>query len=61
MDGGGKDDRKENLLFGASAGYAVTRNFALKVGYLGTRSFADTGIEFDSFVAAATFFWVDLW
>jgi hypothetical protein len=61
VDGDGKNDRKENLLFSASAGYAVTRNFALKVGYLGTRSFADTGIEFDSFVAAATFFWADPW
>jgi hypothetical protein len=60
-DGDNKDDRKENLLFSFSAGYALTRHFALKVGYLGTRSYADTGIEFDSFVVGATFFWADFW
>jgi hypothetical protein len=47
--------------FACSAGYSVARYFGLKVGYLGTRSFADTGIEFDSVVAGATFFWSDFW
>ena len=61
VDGDVKDDRKENVVFSCSAGYAVSRHFALKVGYLGTRSFADTGIEFDSFLAGATFFWADFW
>jgi hypothetical protein len=61
VDGDDKDDRKANLVFSCSVGYAVTRHFALKVGYLGTRSFADTGIEFDSFIAGATFFWSDFW
>jgi len=61
VDGNDKDDRRENLVVSCSAGYSVTRNFGLKVGYLGTRSFADTGIEFDSFIAGATFFWSDFW
>jgi hypothetical protein len=61
IDGNDKDDRKENLIFSCSAGYSVNRHFGLKVGYLGTRSFADTGIEFDSVIVGATFFWSDFW
>ena len=61
VDGDNKDDRKENVLFSLSTGYSITRNFALKVGYLGTRSLADTGIDFDSFLVSATFFWSDFW
>ncbi len=52
-----KDDRKQNLLFALSAGYAVTRNFGVKVGYLGKRALADTGVDYDSFIVGATFFW----
>ena len=57
IDGEDKDDRKQNLLFALSAGYAVTRNFGVKVGYLGKRALADTGVDFDSFIVGATFFW----
>jgi hypothetical protein len=57
IDGEGKGDRKQNLLFALSAGYAVTRNFGVKVGYLGKRALADTGGDFDSFIVGATFFW----
>jgi hypothetical protein len=59
VDGENKDDRKQNLVFALSAGYSVTRNFGVKVGYLGTRALADTGLDFDSFVVGATFFWSD--
>ncbi len=57
IDGEDKDDRKHNLLFGFSAGYAITRNFGVKAGYLGKRALADTGADFDSFIVGATFFW----
>jgi len=57
IDGEDKDDRKQNLLFALSTGYAVTRNFGVKVGYLGKRALADTGVDFDSFIVGATFFW----
>ncbi len=57
IDGENKDDRKQNLVFALSAGYSVTRNFGIKIGYLGTRALADTGLDFDSFVVGATFFW----
>ena len=59
IDGDKKDDRKENLVFTLSAGYSITRNFGLKLGYLGTRALADTGIDSDSLIAAASFFWSD--
>jgi hypothetical protein len=57
IDGDKKDDRRENLVFTLSAGYSITRNFGLKLGYLGTRALADTGIDSDSLIAAASFFW----
>jgi len=57
IDGENKDDRKQNLVFALSAGYSVTRNFGIKVGYLGTRALVDTGLDFDSIVVGATFFW----
>lgn len=61
VDGDHKDDRKENLIYAASIGYAVTRNFGLKLGYLGTTALADTGIDFDSVIVGATFIWPDRW
>jgi opacity protein-like surface antigen len=57
IDGEEKDDRKQNFLFAVSAGYSVTRNFGVKVGYLGKRALADTGADFDSFIVGASFFW----
>jgi Putative MetA-pathway of phenol degradation len=61
VNGENKNDRRENLVFGVNAGYAITRHFGVNVGYLGTRALADTGLDFDSFVVSATFFWPDSW
>jgi hypothetical protein len=52
-----KDDQKENLIFGASTGCSITRNIGVKVSYLGTRSQADTGIDFDGVIVGTSFFW----
>ena len=57
LEGDDKDDRKENVVWGLSAGYPITRYFGVKVGYFGTRALANTGIDFDSFIAAASFLW----
>jgi hypothetical protein len=57
VDGGSKDDERENIAFGCSTGYAITRHIGVKIGYLGVRSQADTGIDFDTFVAGTSFFW----
>lgn len=61
VSGDRKDDRKENLVYGASVGYFLTRNLGLKVGYLGTSSLARTGTDFDSVIVAATLSWPDSW
>ncbi len=45
------------LVSAYGVGHAVTRNFGVKVGYLGKRALADTGVDFDSFIIGATFFW----
>lgn len=57
IDGDEKDDRKENIVFAVSVGYSITRSFGLKLGYLGSRAQADTGVDFDSIIAGASYFW----
>jgi hypothetical protein len=57
VDGDNKDDRKEDIVFGLSVGYPITRNFGVKVGYIGTRAQADTGVDSDSFRVGASFLW----
>ncbi len=59
VSGDRKDDRKENLVYSASVGYSLTRTLGIKVGYLGTSGLARTGIDFDSVIVSATFFWPD--
>lgn len=56
VDGDEKNDRKENLVLSVGGGYSITRNLGVKVSYLGTRALADVGIDFDSVVCAASFF-----
>ncbi|UCE87572.1 MAG: transporter [Deltaproteobacteria bacterium] len=57
IDGDRKDDETQNLVFGASLGIPITRYFGLKIGYLGTRTQNDTGLDSDSLVTAASLLW----
>jgi hypothetical protein len=57
VDGVRKDDQKGNIVFGCSTGYSITRNFGVKIGYLGTRSQENTGIDFDSLIVGTSFSW----
>ena len=59
VSGDNKNDRRENVVFALSAGYAIHPMIALKLGYLGTRRLADTGTDFDSAILAVSFFWPD--
>jgi hypothetical protein len=59
VSGDHKDDRRENLVYSVSVGYSITRNFGVKLGYLGTSALARTGTDFDSLIMSATFFWPD--
>ena len=57
FNGSYKDDRKENLLFGASLGVPITRQVGFKIGYLGMRTQNSVGSDSDTFVAAFSFMW----
>ena len=57
VDGDRKDDRKENLAWGLSLSYPLTRQLGVKVGYLGTRPQASVGADTDTVVGALAFLW----
>jgi len=57
VDGDSKDDRKQDVVWGLSVGYPITRSFGVKVRYLGRRAQADTGIDSDNFTVGASYFW----
>jgi hypothetical protein len=51
-----KDDAKENLAYSLAAGYSFTRQFGVKIAYIGTRTQTDK--SFDSDNVAVGFSWV---
>ncbi len=53
----GKDDPKDSLFFGISAGYPVMQRLGLKLGYIGTRAQTATGSDSDSFILSLSTFW----
>ena len=57
IDGDRKNDETSSVVFGASLGVPITRYFGLKIGYLGTRTQNDTGLDSDSLVTGASFLW----
>ena len=57
VDGDRKDDRKENLAYGMSLGYPLTRRLGAKVGYLGTRTQTSVGADTDTVVGALAYLW----
>jgi hypothetical protein len=52
-----KNDRKGNLAWALNFGYPVTRQFGIKVSYLGLRTQEPVGYDSDSIAAALSFFW----
>ncbi|MGH0033293.1 MAG: transporter [Myxococcota bacterium] len=57
IEGDRQDDETSNLVFGGSLGIPLHRRFGMKVGYVGTRTQNDTGLDSDSLVLAASVFW----
>lgn len=57
VDGEGKDDRKENLVWGISFGYPISRQLGVKVGYLGARTQTNVGADSDTLVGALAYLW----
>lgn len=57
VNGEEKNDRRVNLAWKFSFGYPITRQFGVKVDYLGIRSQKSTGQDSDSIGAALSVFW----
>lgn len=57
VDGVGKDDRKSQLVWGLTCGLPLSRSVGVKVGYIGSRTFQDTGADLDHFACAISVLW----
>ena len=57
INGVEKDDRKEIKAFSLSAGYPITRDWGVKVGYVGRRRISTNGTDTDSLVVSISHFW----
>jgi hypothetical protein len=57
IDGVSADDRKEFAGWGISLGIPLTRNAGFKLGYIGTRTIADTGSDTETVTAGFGFMW----
>jgi hypothetical protein len=52
-----KNDRKENLLWSLSFGYPITRDWGVKLAYIGTRKSALVGWDADTIALGLSTFW----
>lgn len=52
-----KDDRVGNLAWALTLGFPVSPRLGLKLSYIGTRTQEDTGLDSDTVVLAASYFW----
>ena len=57
VNGVSKDDRKENLMWALSVGYPITRQWGIKLAYIGIRKSALVGIDADTFALGLSTFW----
>jgi hypothetical protein len=55
LNGIGKDDQKGNLAWGVNLGCPITRNFGLKIEYIGMRTQERTGADLDTVIAGFSF------
>jgi len=57
VNGEPNHDRREDLLWGLTAGYALTSRLALKISYLNNRHQAAVGSDFDTLWLGVSTFW----
>ena len=57
LNGIEKDDYRENLALGVTAGIPVTRKFGLTFGYVGLRTQEKVGANLDSYTAGFSLLW----
>lgn len=52
-----KDDEQRNVAWSLAVGYSLTRQFGLKVAYVGIRNLSDTGVDPDTLIMSVAYFW----
>jgi hypothetical protein len=52
-----KNDEQRNVAWSLAVGYSLTRQFGLKVAYVGVRNLSDTGADPDTLIMSAAYFW----
>ncbi|HSQ86609.1 MAG TPA: hypothetical protein VLM43_18000, partial [Desulfobacterales bacterium] len=57
LSGVDKNDRRENLAWGLSFGFPITRQLGVKVAYLANRAQESIGQDTDSIAAGFSIFW----
>jgi hypothetical protein len=57
IDGDRKRDETNNVIFGAALGVPINRHLGVKIGYLGSRTQNDTGLDSDSVTVAMSILW----
>ena len=57
VNGVDKNNRKENFVWGIGAGYPITRQLAIKAGYIQTRSQTSIGEDSDTITIGFSTFW----
>ena len=57
LNGIRKDDLRENIGWGLSLGYPITRNLGLKMGYIGLRTQTPVGADSDNYFAGLALLW----
>lgn len=57
VNGVNKDDHKENVAWALSAGYPLSREWGVKIAYLGTRKLETNGLDGDTISFAVSYLW----
>jgi hypothetical protein len=57
IDDEDKDDKQRNVAWALSMGYSLTRQFGLKFAYIGSHNRSDTGVDSDTLILGASYFW----
>jgi hypothetical protein len=57
IDSVAKNDRQRNVAWGLTLGVSLTRRLGLLFRYVGIENLAEVGVDADTFVVGASYFW----
>jgi hypothetical protein len=57
INGTSSDDHKSDLAWALSMGIPITRNFGVKITYIGIRTLTDIGTDTDTFALGCSVMW----